>query len=247
MKILSDFHTHTIYSRHNHGKGTIRENVEAAIDKGLKELWITDHGPGHVWYGIDRKKIPEIRNEIDQLRKEFKDQIELFLGVEANVIDYSGGIDVREEDKKYFDGINVGFHFGIIPRDIKSIFYFIIVNNLAKIIKPLKQYISEKNTDALINIVNKHDIKIVTHPGDKVPVNIFRLAKACEVNGTAMEINSSHKNMNIEDIKQALKTNVLISVGSDAHNPDWIGNFKKAIERINVTGVPMDRIINKKG
>lgn len=247
MKIRTDFHTHTIYSRNNHGKGTIRENAQVAIQKGIKELWITDHGPGHFAYGIERDKFKQIREEIDKVNKEFRGMIEVKFGVEANVMTYNGKIDVKEEEKKYLDGINVGFHYGIIPRDIKSFFYFMILNQIAKVVKPLTPWIREKNTQALIKIVEKEDIKIVTHPGDKVPVDIYKLAKACEKKGTALEINSSHKNMSVEDIKEALKTQVLMSVGSDAHTPGAVGEFSQAIERINLTGVPKDRIINLKG
>ncbi|WDC83585.1 PHP domain-containing protein [Caloramator sp. mosi_1] len=46
IKIIGDYHTHTIYS---HGKGTIEDNVKAAINKGLKEIVISDHGPGHMF------------------------------------------------------------------------------------------------------------------------------------------------------------------------------------------------------
>ena len=49
MKILADYHTHTIYSCGNnenrrHAKGTIEENVLAAIDKGLEVIGISEHG-----------------------------------------------------------------------------------------------------------------------------------------------------------------------------------------------------------
>ena len=43
MKILADYHTHTILScgnneKRRHAKGTIEENVLAAIDKGLEVM-----------------------------------------------------------------------------------------------------------------------------------------------------------------------------------------------------------------
>ena len=49
MKILADYHTHTIYS---HGKGTIEDNVKVAILKGIETIGISDHGYGHLnlWY-----------------------------------------------------------------------------------------------------------------------------------------------------------------------------------------------------
>ena len=100
MQIIGDYHTHTIYS---HGKGTIRDNVEVAINKGLKEVAICDHGPGHVIYGIKREQIFEMRKEIDQMNKEYgKHGIRVLLGLEANVMDYDGNIDVDDEMPKYW-------------------------------------------------------------------------------------------------------------------------------------------------
>jgi len=247
VKLLCDYHTHTIYSRNNHAKGTIRENAEAAISKGLKELWITDHGPSHMMYGIRRDKFQEVREEIDRLNIEFQGKLKIYFGVEANVMSYDGKIDVGEYELQFLDGVNVGYHYGIINSDLKSFFYFFIANPLSRIIPAMRNWIKEKNTDGLINVVSKNKIQIVTHPGDKVDVNIERLARACEKVDTALEINSSHRNMNEDDIKEALKTNVLISVGSDAHRPERIGNFEKALERIAKANVPLDRIINMKG
>lgn len=246
MKLISDFHTHTKYSKNNHGKGTIRENVESAISKGIKELWITDHGPSHIMFGINRNKFKEVREEIDRLNEEYKGQIKVYFGVESNVMSYDGTNDITEEELKYLDGVNLGFHYGIINPDIKSFFYFWIVNPISKIFKGIIPWIIEKNTDALINIVKKNQIKIITHPGDKVPVNIKRLAIECQKYGTALEINSSHENMSVEDIEQILDTEVLVSVGSDAHRPQRIGNFEKALERIEKTGLSFDRLINLK-
>ncbi len=60
-----DHHTHTVYS---HGKGTIEDNVRAAA-KGLTSIAITDHGPGHLTYGIKMEKIPEMKAEIQRLKR----------------------------------------------------------------------------------------------------------------------------------------------------------------------------------
>lgn len=63
-----DLHTHTIYS---HGKGTIEDNVQAAIARGLSHIAITDHGPGHLFYGVKRRDIPRMRKEVDALNEKY--------------------------------------------------------------------------------------------------------------------------------------------------------------------------------
>lgn len=244
MNFYADFHTHTYYSRNNHGKGSIEENAEAAIAKGLRELWITDHGSGHLFFGIDRKKYQEIRSEIDRLNNKYKGQLKISFGVEANVASYDGIIDVLPEEMIYLDHINVGFHYGIIPWDFSSIINFMILNPLAHMTGLGKERMRQKNTDALIRIIKNYPIDVITHPGDKVRLDMSRLAKACARYGTALEINSSHAHLNLEEILSVMDTGVDFVVGSDAHSPKSVGDFRAGIERVLIAGLPADRIRN---
>ena len=61
---LSDYHTHTQYS---HGKDTVLDNALEAKAKGFKEIAITDHGFNHMAYGVLRKCLPELKNDINVL------------------------------------------------------------------------------------------------------------------------------------------------------------------------------------
>ena len=124
MRITADYHTHTIYS---HGKGTIRENVEEAIKKGLKAIGICDHGPGHFLYGIKRDKIYQMRKEVDRLNKEYK-EIDILLGVEANIIGFDGTIDVDEEVIDMLDILLLGFHYGVLFKSMGGYMFMNVVN-----------------------------------------------------------------------------------------------------------------------
>ena len=64
--MTGDFHTHTV---HSHGEGTIRDNVLAARAKGLREIAITDHGPGNQENGISRASVPEMRRIVTALNE----------------------------------------------------------------------------------------------------------------------------------------------------------------------------------
>ena len=102
--MIYDHHTHTVYS---HGKGTIEDNVRVASEKGLSSIAITDHGPGHLTYGIKMEKLPEMRAEIDRLKSVYPD-IEVLLGVEANTLRVPPYLDV--EDTDLFDILLAGYH-----------------------------------------------------------------------------------------------------------------------------------------
>ncbi len=43
MKPIMDLHTHTMAS--GHGYSTLKENIDAAKEKGLKVLGLSEHGP----------------------------------------------------------------------------------------------------------------------------------------------------------------------------------------------------------
>ena len=108
-RLLYDLHTHTTYS---HGKGSIEDNVKAAVARGLKAVGISDHGPGHVTYGVKRKNIPVMRDEIERLKPLYP-QIEILLGIEANIINPSGRLDVTKEEQKELDYLLAGYHYGV--------------------------------------------------------------------------------------------------------------------------------------
>lgn len=240
MKIIGDYHTHTIYS---HGVGTIKENVESAIKKGLKEIAICDHGPGHYLYGVRKKNIFKMREEIDKLNKEYK-EIKILLGVEANIVGYDGNIDVDKEIIDILDILLVGFHYGIMPKNLKSLFYFYILNPLSKILPCFEERMIKLNTNTVIEAIEKYPIDIITHPGSKARLDIKKLAKAAYDNRTALEINSHHSQLSIDNIKIALTEKVEFYINSDAHDPSNVGDCNEGIDRALKTKIPINRIIN---
>ncbi|MCG4586244.1 PHP domain-containing protein, partial [Anaerosalibacter bizertensis] len=186
MNIIGDYHTHTIYS---HGKGTIRDNVEEAFKKGLKEIAICDHGPGHFTYGIKREDIKKMRKEIDELNKEFQPKgLKILLGVEANIIRYDGTIDVDDEIIEFLDILLLGYHFGALPGTFKDGYKLYILNFLSKVIPKVRKNVMEMNTLALIKAMDRYPIDIITHPGSKVYVDIRRLARKAKEKDIALEI-----------------------------------------------------------
>ena len=87
---LSDIHTHSIASGHG-TTCTISDMAKAASRKGLKLLGITDHGPGTLAAGTSSY----FRSLTYAPKKRFG--IELLFGVELNILDIDGHLDLNDE------------------------------------------------------------------------------------------------------------------------------------------------------
>jgi putative hydrolase len=104
----------------------------------------------------------------------------------------------------------------------------------------------EKNTEAVINAMNKYKINILTHPGDKIPLNTEKIAEAAEKTNTVLEINNSHSHLNAEEIKIAKNYDVKFVINSDSHIKDKIGSYEKGLKAAIEAGLDLNRIINLK-
>ncbi len=245
MKLKADYHIHSTYSRHNHGKSTIEEIVEKAVELGLEEIAITDHGPRHYLFGIKENKIKEAKNRIIEMRKTYP-QIKILMGVEANILDYEGNTDITDEVIKYCDIILCGYHIGVLFSSLKDAWNFVLMNMIGRINKKLFEEMKEKNTEAVIKAMNKYKINILTHPGDKIPINIDLIAISAERTGTILEINNSHSHLNTEEIKIAKKYNVKFAINSDSHIKDKIGSYETGLKAAIDADLDLSRIINLK-
>ena len=245
MKTYADYHIHSKYSKNKHGKGTLEEITQRAVELGLEEIAVTDHGLKHFMFGIKRKNVKKARYEINELNKKYP-QIKILLGIEANLTSMDGQSDIDDEIIKNCDIVLLGFHYGVTFKSIKDAFVLLILNYFANFSSRLKRKMIDINTKAIENVMHKYDIDILTHPGDKVFVDIERIAKAAEETNTILEINDSHGHLNIEEIKKASKYNIKFAIGSDAHTVENIGNCDEGIKRAIEAGLDFKRIINIK-
>ncbi|HWQ77760.1 MAG TPA: PHP domain-containing protein [Anaerovoracaceae bacterium] len=240
-RLLYDLHTHTTFS---HGKGSIEDNVKTAVARGLKTVGISDHGPGHVTYGIKRKNISVMRDEIERLKPLYPG-IGILLGVEANIINPSGRLDVTDEELNQFDYILAGYHYGVFGE--KPVFALgVHARNLVVsgwLHRSTKSQ-AKLNTELTVKAIYENEIKILTHPGDKGAFDIGEIALACADRGTLMEISTWHNWLTVDGIRQAAKTDTRFVISSDAHTPERIGDCLGAVVRIRKAGLDFERVEN---
>lgn len=225
MKYVLDVHSHTLAS--GHAYNTIREMACAANDRGLELLGITEHAPQmpgtcHDFYFSNLKVVS---------RKMCG--IELLLGVELNILDFNGNVDLSEELLKRMDIVIASMHPPCFSSGTK-----------------------EDNTRAYINVMKNPYVNIIGHPDDsRYPVDMEALVLAARNNGVLLELNNSSLNPNgarqdargndMEMLLLCKKYNVPIVIGSDAHTDSEVGRHDLAMQLIEEVNFPEELIVNK--
>lgn len=224
MNIVIDTHSHTIAS--GHAYNTIEEMAKAASEKGIKILAITEHAPNmpgtcHRFYFENLKVVNRMRHGV-----------ELLLGVELNVIDYEGNVDLDKETLSRLDIAIASLH--------------------TPCIKPGSM---DENTNALIGAMKNPYVKIIGHPDDaKYPIDYERLVKAAKEHHVLLELNNNSlnpdgfrlnaKENDIRMLNLCKEYGVPITLGSDAHIAEDIANYCYSKEILDITEFPEDLIMN---
>lgn len=86
-----DTHTHTTAS--GHAYNTLNEMLAAAAQKGLSLLGVTDHGSG--MKGTTPLYYFENSPMIDRAQLRHRFGVELLFGVELNIMDFEGTVDMK--------------------------------------------------------------------------------------------------------------------------------------------------------
>lgn len=243
MEIFGDYHTHTFYSD---GTSKISDNIKKAIETGLKEVAITDHGFNNpTMYSLSRKKFQNQKKEIAEARKKYGSAIKIYHGIEADLISLEGYIDLK--DSEIFDKeiLLVGYHSLARPKSMYDLRKIYINSYLSFIKYPSKEVIG-RNTKALINSIKKYPIDIIVHINHLFNVDCYEVAKACNDYGTLLEINNKHNHMDHEIFEKILTTDVDFIINSDAHFVSSVGDFSNAEIFLSKHNFDLNRIKNYK-
>ena len=228
MHYEADTHTHTIAS--GHAYNTIMEMVRAAADKGLKALAITDHTkgvPGHEMDGAPEeiyfRNFRVIPEEIFGVR--------LLMGAEVNILN-GGSIDLSERALKRQDIVIASIHGQCY--DNEGI---------------------EKNTEAVLRVLENPWVDILGHPdGSEWPLDYERVIAKAAQTGTIIELNENsyrdpHLRRNCREnqltyLALCEKMGVPVTIGSDAHFMNVVGQHEHNEALLEEIGFPMELVMN---
>lgn len=241
MILYGDYHTHTKYSRHGHGKGSILENAGVASDKGIKQIAISDHGFNHLCFGVKRRDIPLVKEDI--LNAKEVTGVDILLGVEANLISSNGDVDVREEDFEFLDVLLMGHHRLVKMTTINDFFTLNLVNMAGSAFSPSKQRIN-RNTTAFLKALDKYPIDVITHLNYGCPTDTLAVARMAKQKGVYIELNGKRINFTDKELEIMAGEGVNFILGSDAHRPERVGECNNGLNTIYRLGIPISQVAN---
>jgi len=224
MKI--DLHTHSISS--GHAYSTISEMAQAAALKGLEVLAITDHGPACVGvpgslYFANAQRMPKMINGV-----------RILSGVELNIVNKDGEVDLPDDILKKLDVVVAGLHLESGYTDLGI----------------------EKNTEAVIKAMQNPYVKILSHPYAKYfELDLEKIVQASIEHDVMIELNASYvytaRSSDEKIFNNLVKTMKLLKAAgrkvvltSDAHSHEEVGNFDETLLRLSEFGLERSDILN---
>ncbi len=196
-----DLHAHTFFSKC--GIHTHLELLNRAKELGLKGLAITDHGPA-LKSRITLPFFDRLKNPVDGIR--------FIKGIECNLLDEQGTIDITGMPSRYTRHIELVL-LGLHPN---------IEKDLGK-----KRY-----TDMVVKAIKTNPcIDIIAHPNElEFPLDLEQLAGVAKEYGVALELNNSKTLYNRttpevtkELIQVCKKIDCRMAIGSDTHAIEELG------------------------
>jgi len=224
-----DLHTHTIASGHGTNQ-TITDLARKARERRMGVLGISDHGPA-----TPASCKEAYFNSLKQAPR-YRFGVRILYGIEVNILDEQGKVDVSDKTLKGLDYAIAGIH---IPT-------FHTRNYDDKV---------RFNTEAYIHAMENPYIKIIGHPDDaRFPVDALKLAEAAAKYHVILEINDSslspegYRGNTRSNMKRlltfCLKLRQPVLLSSDSHGSGRIGEVPYALELVKELSYPRELILN---
>ncbi|MFZ3407863.1 phosphatase [Vibrio chagasii] len=222
MELKVDTHTHTYAS--GHAYSTLIENAKSAKQNGLAMFCTTDHsesmpGAPHYWFFSNQRVLPR-----------FIEDVAIIRGVESNIMNTQGEIDIHPSVDKNLDWVIASFHEPVFrPSD------------------------SATHTEALLNVIKSGRVDALGHLGNPNFDFDFEAVIQCavehnvaiEINNTTLKGNSRVGSVDrcYEIARIAKAKGAFITSGSDAHFCNDVGGLDLVSALLDEVGIDSTKVI----
>ncbi|BGE82690.1 DNA polymerase/3'-5' exonuclease PolX [Staphylococcus petrasii] len=220
--INGDIHMHTTYSD---GAFSIREMIEANIEKGYQFMAITDHSKSlRVANGLQVERLLRQNEEIKKLNEEYK-EIDVYSGTEMDILP-DGSLDYDYDVLAQLDYVIASIHQSFNQPE-------------------------EEIMKRLENACRNPYVRHIAHPTGRIvggrkgyEPNIEQLMKLAEETNTIMEINANPGRLDLNADIVRKYPNVRLTINTDAHHIDHLDFMKYGVATAQKGFVHKDRVIN---
>lgn len=224
-EIIGDLHMHTTATD---GQATIREMADAAIERGLKYIAITDHSKRVAMAGgLNADRLREQWALIDEIRPEYEGRLEILKGIECDILE-DGSMDLDDDVLSEGDWIIASVHYGQ---------------------KQPRQQITDRITGALANPF----VSIVAHPTGRLinrrppyDVDMEAVVQAAAEHGKLLELNANPARLDLNELHLTLAARhaVPIVISTDAHSIDGLDVMKHGVQQARRGGLTAAQVAN---
>ncbi len=248
-----DYHTHN--ARCGHAVGNLREYIEQAIELGFDEIGVSDHFP--LFHIPEERKLSEITMEPEELdgyveeairlKEEYRQQIQVRVGIEADYVPGWEEFLERELAKYPFDYILGSVHFiGEWDHSDSRCVHHWEGKDIEQVYREYYRLVEQAADSRLFDSLAHFDvIKRFNHRPDSDLTDVITgVLQTVKRNDLCVEVNTSGEFMPVKEVfpsNQILsickQLDIMLTVGSDAHAPHRVGtNIKRTYEQLRELG-----------
>lgn len=221
--IKGDVHMHTTMSD---GAFSLREMIEANIQKGYEYMVITDHSRSlRVAHGLEIERLLRQNEEIKAMNEEY-DEIDIYSGTEMDIL-ADGTLDYPDEILAQLDYVIASIHQSF---------------------NQTQEQIMHRLEQACRNPYVRH----IAHPTGRIigrrdgyKVNMDRLFELAKETGTILEINANplRLDLSVEALRHHHQ-DIMVTINTDAHHIDNLELMKYGIATAQKAFIDKSRVLN---
>jgi len=223
--IRGDLHMHT---NATDGAATLREMADAAIDRKLSYIAITDHSQRvSMARGLDVDRLRAQWKMIDELRLEYKGRLHILKGIECDILE-AGGMDLPDDCLQEADWVLASIHYG-------------------------QKQPQDQITERLLGAIENPWVTCIAHPTGRLinrrppyDVDMDCVMKAAKQQGKLMELNANPARLDLNDVHVATakRMGIPIVINTDAHSIDGLDVMQYGIKQARRGGLRREDVGN---
>ena len=223
--VCGDLHMHT---NATDGAATLREMADAAIERNLSYIAITDHSKRvSMARGLDAERLREQWKMIDEVRPEYDGRLTILKGIECDILE-AGGMDLPDDCLEEADWVLASIHYG-------------------------QKQPREQITERLLGAIENPWVTCIAHPTGRLinrrppyEVDMETVMQAAKRCGKLLELNANPARLDLNDIHLAAakRLGIPVVISTDAHSIEGLDVMRYGIKQARRGGLSRQDVGN---